>query len=569
MKRQPTRILLSLGLLLGAIGLLQWHTSQPTPVQAAPLANTHPDNAVPPGTWPMFGNGPCRNMVNYTEKNIPDKFDPAEESDIKWKQQLGSRAYGGPVVAGGKVFVGTNNESSRNPRDREKSADPDEPGRPIDKGILMCFDEATGKFLWQAVHDKLGSGPVNDWPREGLCSTPIVEGNRIYYVSNRCTVVCADVNGFADGNDGIQTEKYKSPTDADIIWELDMMKELNVFPHNMSACAPMIVGDILFVVTANGVDEGHINIPSPEAPSFIAVDKKTGKLLWKDNSPGKNIMHGQWSNPTYAVIGGQPQVIFPGGDGWLYGFVPETGELLWKFDANPKGTKYILGGKGEKSDFIGTPVVYKEKIYIGTGQDPEHYEGIGHFWCIDPKGKRGDISPTLVTKYDADGKPLDEKPNPNSGAVWHYGGPETRELAKRDYIFGRTMSTATIIDDVVYIAELAGYIHCLDARTGKKYWQYDLKGSVWGSTMYIDGKIYIANEDGDLYIFRHFKDQQVLDVSAAKDEDEIKRIKSAVEKKYLLRKIAFDEPIRSTPIAVNGVLYVMTEKTLFAIGGKK
>ncbi len=83
-----------------------------------------------------------------------------------------------------------------------------------------------------------------------------------------------------------------------------MIKELNVFPHNMAACCPLIVGDIVFVVTANGVDEGHINIPSPDAPSFIALDKNTGKLLWKNNSPGKNIMHGQWSNPTYAEING-------------------------------------------------------------------------------------------------------------------------------------------------------------------------------------------------------------------------------------------------------------------------
>src|SRR5213076_1616438 len=95
-------------------------------------------------------------------------------------------------------------------------------------------------------------------------------------------------------------------------------------------------GDTLFVVTANGVDEGHVNVPSPEAPSFIALDKKTGKVKWQDSSPGKFIMHGQWSNPSYGVINGKPQVIFPGGDGWLYAFEPETGKLIWKFNGNPK-----------------------------------------------------------------------------------------------------------------------------------------------------------------------------------------------------------------------------------------
>src|SRR5262249_2239307 len=140
------------------------------------------------------------------------------------------------------------------------------------------------------------------------------------YVSNRCEVNCLDTEGLANGNQGVQDEQYKDATDADVIWHVNMMKDLGVFPHNMSACAPLIVGDILYIVTANGVDEGHINIPSPNAPSFIALNKNTGELVWKDNSPGNNIMHGQWSNPAYAEIGGVPQIIFPGGDGWIRGF---------------------------------------------------------------------------------------------------------------------------------------------------------------------------------------------------------------------------------------------------------
>src|SRR5262249_32859226 len=158
--------------------------------------------------------------------------------NLKWTQKLGSRAYGGPVIAGGKVIVGTNNESPRNPRDTD-------PKRklPVDKGILMCFRESDGQFLWQHVNDKLPGGQVIDWPREGVCSTPVIEGDRVYYVSNRCTVVCLDLEGMANGNQGVQDEKYKDATDADVIWHYDMMAELNVFPHNMSACSPVIAGD--------------------------------------------------------------------------------------------------------------------------------------------------------------------------------------------------------------------------------------------------------------------------------------------------------------------------------------
>ncbi|MEZ6139576.1 MAG: PQQ-binding-like beta-propeller repeat protein [Zavarzinella sp.] len=543
----------------------------------------------------MFGGTLDRNFVNLKETGFNAEFpkDPEDEertilgNRVLRTMELGSRAYGGPTISGGKIFVGTNNERPRNQRDRAKPVEGEKEGPPIDKGILMCFEEATGKFLWQAVHDKLPSGLVNDWPKEGVCATPVVDGDRVYYTSNECQVICADVNGLANGNDGIKDEKYQSPTDADFIWKVDMMKDLNVFPHNMTCCSPLIVGDIIFVVTANGVDENHINIPFPEAPSFIALDKATGKLLWKSNLPGRNIMHGQWANPAYGVIKGQGQVIFPGGDGWIYSLKPETGEVLWKFDANPKDSLYELGGKGTKSDFIGTPVVYKDRVYIGTGQDPEHFEGIGHFWCIDAS-KRGDISRELL--ISGSGPDAKTKPNPNSGAIWEYGGVETRPFAKRDYSFGRTMSTACIVDDIIYIAELAGYVHCLDANTGKKYWQYDTKSAIWGSFYYVDGKVMLANEDGDVYIFKHFKKPEVIDEvdiaaaeglkvqKAAEGEEEdkkragekaayakLKAVQKEIASKFLLTKIEVGETVRGTPIIANGVLYIMSEKNLFAI----
>jgi outer membrane protein assembly factor BamB len=536
-----------------------------------------------PADHTMFGGTPAHNFVNLGAKDIPAQLLGGEHGGAKidanakelWVADLGSRAYGGPIIAGGKVFVGTNNEKPRNKRDVKKSPDGEE--EPLDKGVVMCFDATTGEFQWQAIHDKLPAGQVVDWPKEGICSTPHVEGNRVYYVSNRCTVVCADVNGMADGNQGITTEQYKDKTDVDIIWEYDMMAELKVFPHNMSACSPLVVGNTIFIVTANGVDENHINIPSPKAPSFLCLDKTTGKLKWQSDLPGKEIMHGQWSNPTYAEIGGVKQVIFPGGDGWLYAFDPESGTLLWKFDANPKDSLYELGGAGTRNDFIGTPVVYDGKVFIGVGQDPEHFTGIGHFWCIDPAGKKGDISPELVDKSMKlpDGRTqMTGKPNPASAVVWHYGGADKRKVAQRDFVFGRTMSTATIVDGLVYIAELQGQIHCLDAKTGKQFWQYDTKGAIWGSTLYVDGKVFLATESGELFVFKHTKTPKTLDEQTidAKDDKELRtktnELRKEVEKEFLVAKMEFEAPIRSTPVVANGIVYVMTEKSLHAFSKK-
>ena len=553
------------------------------------------------GDHAMFGGSNSRNFINRIDTGISAEFPKSEQDKtvsvlgdrIKWKAPLGTRAYGGPTIAGGKIFVGANNENPRNPRDRGKPNAANPIGEPIDKGVLMCFDEATGKFLWQAVHDKLESGGVSDWPREGICSTPVVEGNRVYYASNRCEIICADVDGFANGNDGIQTEKYKDKTDADIIWSVDMRKELDVFPHCTTSASPLIYGDLLLLVTGNGVDETHLTVPAPEAPSFVAVNKLTGKVVWKSNLPGKAIMHGQWSNCAVGTIKGKPQAIFPGGDGWLYGLEVATGKMLWKFDANPKNSKNELGGKGTRSDFIGTPVILDDKVYIGTGQDPEHFEGIGHFYCVDAT-KLGDVSPELVT--DAAKDPPVTKPNPNSALVWHYGGEEKRPFVKRDHAFGRTMSTACIIDGIVYIPELNGYFHCLDARSGKKFWQFDTQSAIWGSAYHVDGKILLANDDGVVFFFKHEKEQTVLDEVAAgsaagvaaekkasadgknavdarkagrdANNETIKAVKEKVKSRFLLARVEVNDAVRTTPVVANGVLYVMSEKTLFAINAK-
>jgi outer membrane protein assembly factor BamB len=500
-------------------------------------AEVQPDPKIFP--WPMWGGAISRNMVNLRDHNVPIDWNVDKKTNVVWAQDLGSKAYGGPVVADGKIFVGTNNEKPRDPKVKG------------DKGVIMCFEEGTGKFLWQITHDKLPSGIVQDWPKEGICSTVAVEGQKIYYVSNRCQLVCATTSGKE-------------------VWSLDMIKELGVFPHNLSTSSPLIAGDMIFAVTSNGVNENHIDIPAPSAPSFVAVNKSTGKVVWTNNDPSKKLlevtkgktgestealiktlvnkgevlMHGQWSSPVYAVANGQPQIIFPGGDGWLRSFDPTTGKEIWRFDCNPLDSVYFLGTKGTRSDFIATPVVHDNKVYIGVGQDPEHREGIGHFWSIDIT-KKGDVSP----KNDN----FDPKApvNKDSALVWHYGEPSPPAWKRvqgdkdpRTYVFGRTMSTAAIHDGLIYIAELAGYLHCLDAKTGQQYWTHNLRAPVWSSPYWVDGKIYLGSDGEEVHIFEHGK------------------------KKNLLGTVDMGGAIRSTPVVANGVLYLQTENKLYAIKAK-
>src|SRR5690606_23891396 len=128
------------------------------------------------GDWPMWGGSPDRNMVS-AETGIPAEFNVKTGQNIKWAAPLGSQTYGNPVIAGGRVFVGTNNNGELRK------------GITGDKGVVVCYAEKDGAFLWQATHDKLPTGRVNDWPEQGICSTVCVEGDRVYYVSNRAELV--------------------------------------------------------------------------------------------------------------------------------------------------------------------------------------------------------------------------------------------------------------------------------------------------------------------------------------------------------------------------------------------
>jgi outer membrane protein assembly factor BamB len=458
-----------------------------------------------------LGGNVERNNVNLTDKNIPATWAVAEgkRQNIKWVAKLSNKAYGGPVVADGRVYVATDNREAH------------VPAITGDKGIVLCFRDSDGNFLWEAAHDALPVEIAKEARSEGIASTPTIEGNRLYYVSNRCELICSS------------TEGRPGTPEENIIWRLDMIKDLNVFPHKLPNGSPLLVGDTLFVSTGNGADgEGaEARPPHPEAPSLIAVNKNTGKVIWQDNSPGDHIILGQWSNPAYAVVRGKPQVIFGGGDGWLRAFEPDTGKPIWKFNCNPAGAK-----ADQRNYIVATPVVANERVYIGVGQEPSQGTGVGHLWCVNPSGS-GDISPR-----DDDFDPH-APVNNATGLVWHYGGA-VKGGGDRDVVFGRTLSTCVVQGGLLYAAELAGYLHCLDAATGQKYWDHDLKAEIWGSPYWVDGKIYIGTADGDIHVFAHGKEKKVL----AKNE--------------------MEDPIYSTPTASDGVLYVATMRNLFAISAR-
>lgn len=493
------------------------------------------------GDWHMWGGSPDRNMVNEStglDFDIEPGLEAGQGKKMVFVSPLGSQTYGNPTVASGKVFVGTNNGGEYRPQHKG------------DRGVVLCFDAESGKFLWQLTREKLPQGRVSDWPEQGICSAPFVDGDRMWVVTNRAELMCLDTEGFTDGeNDGQSDEVDSEPQDADIVWTLDLINDLGVFVHNLATSSPLVDGDTVYIVTSNGVDEGHIEIPSPRAPSFIAVNKNTGEVIWEQNYPFDQILHGQWSSPSMGVVNGEKQIYFPGGNGYLYALSPETGEILWKFDANPKDAVYELGGRGTRNELIATPVFYENCVYIGVGQDPEHGEGIGHFYRIDatkkPANDEKDVSPQIAGANE--GEWVD---NPDSAMIWHYGGEdESGEMTgkKGSDIFRRTMSTASVTPDYVYVADLSGRVHCIDREKGTRVFEGDILSGVWGSTMAVDGHLLLGDENGYLHVMKQGTEW---------------------DKKH--PKIEFESSIYTTPTIANGKMYVSDRSRLycFDVAGK-
>lgn len=445
------------------------------------------------GDWPMWGGTPDRNMVS-SMKGLPTTWDVEKKVNVKWVATLGSQSYGNPTVASGMVFVGTNNEGMRDPKQGG------------DRGVLMAFRESDGEFMWQLTHEKLPAGRVNDWPFQGVASSPLIDGDRLYYVSNRAELICADVQGFRDGeNDGpFQGEKFTGQLDGDIVWKFDMIEEVGSHPHNLANSSPVMYGDLIYLSTSNGQDESHVNIPSPRAPSMIAINKKDGTLAWEVNHVGEKILHGQWSSPAVGKIGDVVQVVIGEGDGWVRGYEASTGKKLWEFDTNPKDSVWPK----TRNEIISTPILFEDRVYLANGQDPEHGEGVGHLYCIDAT-KRGDLT--------------------QAGRVWHF-----------DKI-RRSISTGALHNGLLYYSDFSGFLHCLDAKTGKELWQHDMFAAIWGSPVVIDGKVYLGDEDGDVVV-----------------------LEAGPEKK-LIAEMNMGSSVYATPVPANGALFLMNRNQLFAL----
>ncbi|MGA2257619.1 MAG: PQQ-binding-like beta-propeller repeat protein [Thermoguttaceae bacterium] len=485
--------------------------------------------------WPSWGGQPSRNMASETEKGLPDwcsfgkknnhgEIDLSTTKNIKWVAKLGSRTFGSPIVSQGKVFIGTAGDSSSD-------------------AALLCFDEKTGHELGKFI---CGSSDTDNF---GVCSTPTVEGERLYFVTPDPKVVCLDLTSWlkpsaaAGGADSAQH----------IVWQYDMAKTLHVMQDHVASCSVLVHGDFVYVCTGNGRYKNTGKPFYPLTPSLIVLNKHTGQLVARDDEQiGEQLWRGQWSSPSLATVNGKAQILFATGNGLCYAFEPVDpaatvtsdrwitarlrGPIVYFIDAKGKNTAGLSPAEyAKKFSPLSTtqkpalPLEFRFSIdlpvttpvdSVPTAKVPDVpiLKKIWWFDCLPPEYRN---APFYAHQATGDGQkhPCDiiSTPvfyrnrvyvaiggDPNHGSKNSRGnlvcidatkiGDVTRSGKVWNYDkLNATLTTVSIADGLVFVIDEASVIHCLDADTGQNYWTYALKsdrGLLSSALLAVDGKLF-------------------------------------------------------------------------------
>jgi hypothetical protein len=142
------------------------------------------------------------------------------------------------------------------------------------------------------------------------------------------------------------------------------------------------------------------------------------------------------------------------------------------------------------------------------GQSPGHGNGPSFIYAISPNGQ-GDVT--------------------ESRLLW-----TSREV-------GRAVGTPIVKDGLLYVGDLGGTIHCLDAATGAYVWKHETNEAIWGSFLLAGDRLYVGNVGGTMTVLR------------------------AGRRKQLLARIEMDAPLYSRPAQIGDALYLATVNRLYFI----
>ena len=356
--------------------------------------------------WTKF-RGPTGDG-HVTAKSIPLKWSDTE--NVKWKVSVPGKGWSSPVISKGKIYL----TSAVAEGDNQDAADVHRELR------VICYDSSDGKELWdtKVFEQKPLKRPIHH-KNSHASPTPIIEDGKVYVHFGHMGSACLDLKGK-------------------ILWKNN---ELKYDPLHGNGGTPIIVDNLFFY-----------NADALTNPFVVALDKNTGKVLWKkQRSETDQSRKFSFSTPTLIRMGGRSQIISPA-SGAVFSYDSKTGEELWSVD---------YGGWS----VIPKPGVYKNMIYVGTGYERAHILGIR----VDEKSK-GNVTESHVE--------------------W--------EITKR----APNTPSFMIVDDLLYFISDGGIATCVEPLTGEIIWQERTAGPISASPVYFNGMIYFLDEQGKTTVIK-------------------------------------------------------------------
>ncbi len=512
------------------------------------------------GDAPQPGEFGTRNMVS-AERGLPESFEPGSRDpktgeivgtgpNVRWVRRIGSRAYTAPVVAEGCVFVGTNNDAGY---------DPEIEG---DRGVLLCFEETTGRLLRQIVFPKVDDIRFFDTAQVGLTSPVTVRDGKVYFVSNRGELLCMRLDWFKNERGEKTTLNWETllrthfqsrseETDVPqsrlrwepplqsipgegVIWLYDMISGLGIRQHDTNNHSVLYHKGLLYVGTANGLDGTHKKMDVPEAAALLVFDAESGRPLGRDDFwVGPWMVHGQWTSPTLGRVDGKDILFFASGNGVLYAFraldramvlpyaekpTTDFGRALyriepdWIFQGDPTAransglerAAFHIGSGGATYCAAAAGVFYQDRLYLQFGSDIANSSKPRTSWLValDPRAAREHWKPLdrKIVPVDLPNVP-DDRPidATDSALAWSFSPIEDGAVAP-----------IAIDEGLVYFADRKGNLRVLDAATGEPYGSVQLNGDPWGGVQSADGKLYVGTDRRHYYILRAGKTPEIL-----------------------------------------------------------
>jgi outer membrane protein assembly factor BamB len=384
--------------------------------------------------WPQW-RGPNLDGSTRTARGLPVSW--SETENVVWHTKLPSWSAATPIVWEDRIFI-TSAEEGFIPLDRSKLRAAGQ--QPADKIFLFAINRKDGAVIWRKQID---SGNQLFRKQNSASPSPITDGEHVWIMTGNGKLACFTMQG-------------------EEVWKRDIQADYGRFGLNHGyASTPLLRGDVLYVQVLHGM--------KTRDPSYVfAVDKKTGKTIWKVLRPTDAVRESpdNYGTPQMATVDGKPQLIVSGGD-YVTGHDIDTGKELWR-----------LGGFNPTNDpanrTIASSLVIGGNVFTTSNR--------GHPFIGFRAGGSG-----LVT---------------GKSELW------TNNL-------GADVPTPTTDGKYIYVLVDNGIINCLEAATGKVVYQGKRieHGTYSSSPLLADGKIYCVNEDGTTTVVKAGPEFEILAVN--------------------------------------------------------